>query len=132
MHIWIYPSNRYPFPNFVENLASALPYASASTYLIPFLCNVDLQSRGHQRISLSRGCSKGPSYAGGAGAMDLFWCVSVRRVSMLSHLSWLLGFSLPVLLSSDFFYAMMCFGALAEGDDFLYWTFLYIFIVSLS
>ena len=40
MYIWVYASNTYPLPNFLKNLVSALPYASASTYPLPFPCNI--------------------------------------------------------------------------------------------
>ena len=44
MYKWIYASNTYPLPFFKKNLAYALPYASASTYPLPFPCNISYES----------------------------------------------------------------------------------------
>ena len=43
IYIWTYASNTYPFPNFSKNLAYALPYVSASTYIFLFPYNIGLE-----------------------------------------------------------------------------------------
>ena len=40
VYIYEYVSNTYPLPNYFKNLVSALPYAAASTYPLPFPCNI--------------------------------------------------------------------------------------------